>query len=101
MRVCHANSGFVIIGGIAWGQGLGRAWSDRAVVAEVWSDDPPPLQWWLSFEESAASSAIESVCNRAKFRRFPQLSDREDLLQILVMVRARKVCDQNERRAVR
>ena len=36
-----------------------------------------------------------------KFGRFPQLSDREDLLQILVMVRARKVCDQTERRAVR
>jgi DNA-directed RNA polymerase specialized sigma24 family protein len=52
-------------------------------------------------EESAALSAIESVCNGAKLGRFPQLSDREDLWQILVMVTARKVCDQIERRAAR
>ena len=49
-------------------------------------------------EESAALSAFESVCNGAKLGRFPRLSDREDLWQILVMVTARKVCDQIERR---
>ena len=49
-------------------------------------------------EESAALSAIESVCNGVKHGRFPQLSDREDLWHILVMVTARKVCDQIERR---
>jgi hypothetical protein len=48
--------------------------------------------------ESAALSAFESVCNGAKVGRFPRLSDREDLWQILVMVTARKVCDQIERR---
>jgi len=49
-------------------------------------------------DESAALSAIESVCNGAKLGRFPQLSDREDLWQILVMVTSRKVYDQIERR---
>jgi hypothetical protein len=49
-------------------------------------------------EESAALSAIESFCNGAKLGRFPHLSDRDDLWQILVMVTARKVCDQIERR---
>ncbi len=49
-------------------------------------------------EESAALSAIESVCQGAKQGRFPQLSDREDLWQILVVVTARKVCDQIQRR---
>ncbi len=48
--------------------------------------------------ESAALSAFASVCNGAKLGRFPRLSDREDLWQILVMVTARKVCDQIERR---
>ena len=37
-------------------------------------------------EESAAPCAFESVCNGAKLGRFPRLSDREDLWQILVMV---------------
>ena len=49
-------------------------------------------------EESAALSAIESVCKGAQLGRFPRLSDREDLWQILVMVTSRKVCDQIERR---
>src|SRR5271166_2852365 len=49
-------------------------------------------------EESAALNAFESVCNGARLGRFPRLSDREDLWQILVMVAARKVCDQIERR---
>ncbi len=39
-------------------------------------------------EESAALSAFESVCKGAKLGRFPRLSDREDLWQILVMVTA-------------
>jgi ECF sigma factor len=49
-------------------------------------------------EETAALSAINSVCIGAKVGRFSQLSDREDLWQILVMVTARKVGDQIERR---
>jgi hypothetical protein len=49
--------------------------------------------------ESAALSAIESVCEGAKKGRFPRLHDREDLWQVLVMVTARKVSDQLERRA--
>jgi DNA-directed RNA polymerase specialized sigma24 family protein len=52
-------------------------------------------------EESAALSAFESVCIGAKLGRFPHLSDRDDLWQILVMVTARKVCDQIERRTAR
>ena len=39
-------------------------------------------------EESAALSTFESVCNGAKLGRFPHLSDRDDLWQILVMVTA-------------
>jgi hypothetical protein len=50
-------------------------------------------------EESAALSAIESVCHGAKLGRFPQLYDRDDLWQVLVMVTARKVGDQIERRS--
>jgi DNA-directed RNA polymerase specialized sigma24 family protein len=49
-------------------------------------------------EDDAALSAIESVCNGAKLGRFPRLSDRNDLLRILVMVTSRKVYDQIERR---
>ncbi|WP_165226675.1 ECF-type sigma factor [Aquisphaera insulae] len=49
-------------------------------------------------EETAALSAIDSVCRGAAMGRFPRLSDREDLWQVLVMVTARKVCDQIERR---
>jgi DNA-directed RNA polymerase specialized sigma24 family protein len=52
-------------------------------------------------EESAVLSAIESVCNGAKRGLFPKLSDRDDLWQILVMVTARKVCDQIERRSAK
>lgn len=52
-------------------------------------------------EESAALSAIESVCEGARKGQFPKLHDREDLWQVLVMVTARKVGDQLERRAAR
>lgn len=50
-------------------------------------------------EESAALSAIDSVCEGARNGKFPRLHDREDLWQVLVMVTARKVSDQIERKA--
>jgi DNA-directed RNA polymerase specialized sigma24 family protein len=41
-------------------------------------------------EEDAALSAFDSFCRGATQHRFPQLSDRQDLWQILVLLTARK-----------
>jgi RNA polymerase sigma factor (sigma-70 family) len=42
-------------------------------------------------EEDVALSAFNSFCQAAGQRRFPQLSNREDLWRLLVMLTARKV----------
>jgi DNA-directed RNA polymerase specialized sigma24 family protein len=54
-------------------------------------------------EEDAALSAFNSFCEGARRGRFPQLCDRDDLWQLLVMLAARKAADQvqHERRAKR
>lgn len=44
----------------------------------------------LGDEEDVALSAFQSFCRAAEKGRFPQLSDRKDLWQILVMLTARK-----------
>jgi DNA-directed RNA polymerase specialized sigma24 family protein len=44
----------------------------------------------LGDEEDVALSAFHSFCRAAEEGRFPQLSDRKDLWQILVMLTARK-----------
>jgi DNA-directed RNA polymerase specialized sigma24 family protein len=41
-------------------------------------------------EEDAALSAFDSFCRRAQNGRFPDLDDRDDLWQILLMLTARK-----------
>src|SRR4051794_32816074 len=46
----------------------------------------------LGDEHDIASSAFHSFCRAAEQGRFPQLSDRKDLWQILVMLTARKAC---------
>ena len=48
-------------------------------------------------EEDAALSAFESFCQGAEVGKFPQLSDREDLWRLLVIITARKAVDQLER----
>jgi DNA-directed RNA polymerase specialized sigma24 family protein len=40
-----------------------------------------------------ALSAFDSVCRRAAQGRFPRLSDRDDLWQLLVLIAFRKACD--------
>ena len=54
-------------------------------------------------EEDVALSAFDSFCRGAKQERFPQLHDRLDLWQLLVLVTARKAVDlaQHERRQKR
>jgi DNA-directed RNA polymerase specialized sigma24 family protein len=49
-------------------------------------------------EEDAALSAFDSFCGGAARGRFPQLSDREDLWQLLVVITARKAAAQAQRR---
>jgi DNA-directed RNA polymerase specialized sigma24 family protein len=44
-------------------------------------------------EEDVALSAFDSFCRHAEQGRFPQLLDRDDLWQLLVMLAARKAVD--------
>jgi DNA-directed RNA polymerase specialized sigma24 family protein len=44
-------------------------------------------------EEDVALSAFDSFCRGAEQGRFPQLSDRDDLWQLLVMLTGRKAVD--------
>jgi RNA polymerase sigma factor (sigma-70 family) len=48
-------------------------------------------------EEDVALSALAGFCEGAKQGRFPCLQDRQDLWQVLVMLTARKACDQIRR----
>ena len=48
-------------------------------------------------EEDAALSAFDSFCTGAMQGRYPQLSDRDDLWHLLVVITARKAYDQLER----
>jgi DNA-directed RNA polymerase specialized sigma24 family protein len=54
-------------------------------------------------EEDVALSAFHSFCQRAQSGGFPQLLDRDDLWQLLVVITARKVVDlvKHERRQKR
>jgi DNA-directed RNA polymerase specialized sigma24 family protein len=54
-------------------------------------------------EEDVALSAFDSFCRRAAQGRFPQLLDRDDLWQLLVVLTARKACNlvQHEQREKR
>jgi DNA-directed RNA polymerase specialized sigma24 family protein len=54
-------------------------------------------------EEDVALSAFHSFCQGAEGGRFPQLADRHDLWQLLVVITARKAIDlrQHERRLKR
>lgn len=54
-------------------------------------------------EEDAAISAFKSICMGASRGRFPNLSDRDDLWRLLVVITARKLVDQikHERRVKR
>ncbi|MGP0064556.1 MAG: ECF-type sigma factor [Isosphaeraceae bacterium] len=49
-------------------------------------------------EEDAALSAFESFCAGLALGRFPRLADREDLWRLLVVITARKVSAQVDRR---
>jgi DNA-directed RNA polymerase specialized sigma24 family protein len=49
--------------------------------------------WGVADEEDVALSAFDSFCRRAEEGRFPQLLDRDDLWQVLVMITARKAAD--------
>jgi DNA-directed RNA polymerase specialized sigma24 family protein len=48
-------------------------------------------------EEDAALSAFDSFCRGAARGRFPQLTDRDDLWRLLVVITARKALDAVER----
>jgi DNA-directed RNA polymerase specialized sigma24 family protein len=49
--------------------------------------------WGVADEEDVALSAFDSFCRRAEEGRFPQLLDRDDLWQLLVMITVRKAVD--------
>jgi DNA-directed RNA polymerase specialized sigma24 family protein len=49
--------------------------------------------WGVADEEDVALCAFDSFCRGAKRGRFPKLSDRDDLWQLLVMITGRKVAD--------
>lgn len=51
--------------------------------------------------EDVALSAFDSFCRRAEQGRFPQLFDRDDLWQLLVVIAFRKACNQVHREARR
>ena len=57
----------------------------------------------MADEEDVALSAFDSFCRGAEQGRFPQLSDRDDLWQLLVVITGRKAVDlvQQERRQKR
>jgi DNA-directed RNA polymerase specialized sigma24 family protein len=48
-------------------------------------------------EEDAALSAFHSFCRAAELGRFPRLDDREDLVQLLLLLTARKPLRQRKR----
>jgi DNA-directed RNA polymerase specialized sigma24 family protein len=48
-------------------------------------------------EEDAALSAFESFCRGAAGGRFPQITNRDDFWRLLVVITARKACDQIQR----
>lgn len=48
----------------------------------------------VSDEEDVALSAFDSFCRGAERGRFPQLDDRQDLWQLLVVITVRKAVDQ-------
>ncbi len=50
-------------------------------------------------EEDVALSAFDSFCRAAEQGRFPRLSDRDDLWQLLVLITTRKACDLRSTRA--
>jgi DNA-directed RNA polymerase specialized sigma24 family protein len=51
--------------------------------------------------EDAALSAFDSFCAGAQQGRFPRLGDRDDLWRLLVVITARKACDQLARERAR
>jgi DNA-directed RNA polymerase specialized sigma24 family protein len=51
--------------------------------------------------EDVALSAFDSFCRRAEQGRFPRLSDRDDLWQLLVVIAFRKACNQIKHEARR
>ncbi len=77
---------------------------DRGVVEELWKGYFPrivglakkilgPRPHPCSTEEDVALSAFKSLIFAAEENRFPQLEDRDDLWELLVMITRRKVAD--------
>jgi RNA polymerase sigma factor (sigma-70 family) len=52
-------------------------------------------------EEDVALSAFHSFCQAAAHNRFPRLGSRDDLWQVLVMLTARKACQERRRQNAR
>jgi DNA-directed RNA polymerase specialized sigma24 family protein len=50
-------------------------------------------RWGVADEEDVALSAFDSFCRGAEQGRFPQLTDRDDLWQLMVMLTCRKAAD--------
>lgn len=85
---------------------------DRAAVQRLWERYFEELvrrtRRWLRHtprqaadEEDVALSAFDSVCRRAEQGRFPRLSDRDDLWQLLLVIAFRKSCNQIKHEARR
>jgi DNA-directed RNA polymerase specialized sigma24 family protein len=85
---------------------------DQAAIQKIWEAYFPRLvglarkRLWgtptqAADAEDVALSAFESFCRRAEAGRFPRLADRDDLWQLLVLITARKACNQARHEARR
>jgi DNA-directed RNA polymerase specialized sigma24 family protein len=84
-------------GGEAAAQPLWERYFDRLVHLARHQLRGRPRRAAVEDEEDAALSAFDSFCRGAARGRFPQLSDRDDLWRLLVVLTVRKALDQLER----
>ena len=73
-----------------------RYFHDLVRLARLKLGDSPRV---AADEEDVALSAFKSLCLRAARGQFPELSDRDDLWQLLVMITVRKAINQRKHQA--
>ena len=84
-------------GGEAAAQPLWERYFDRLVRLARNKLRARPRRAAVEDEEDAALSAFDSFCRGAAGGRFPQLTDRDDLWRLLVVLTVRKALDQLKR----
>jgi DNA-directed RNA polymerase specialized sigma24 family protein len=84
-------------GGDAAAQHLWERYFDRLVHLAQNKLRAFPRRGLVEDEEDAALSAFDSFCQGVACGRFPELSSRDDLWRLLIVITVRKVHDQVER----